>query len=55
VEWSYRRGTGKPMDYRLEMGLWSLEEDADGSLLRVKNPAADNFLRLANAGRAASE
>lgn len=47
VEWSYRKGTGKPMDYRLEMGLWSLEEDASGALLRVKNPAADNFRRHA--------
>lgn len=51
VEWSYRKGSGKPMDYRLEMGLWSLEEDPDGALRRVKNPAADNFLRLAQAHR----
>lgn len=48
-EWSYRPGEGKPMDYRLEMGLWSLVERDDGVLERVKNPAADRFLFHATA------
>ncbi|SDY83098.1 family 1 glycosylhydrolase [Herbiconiux ginsengi] len=47
VEWSYRPGAGDAMDYRLRMGLWSLEEDADGVLHRVKTPVADSFRRLA--------
>ncbi|WP_235928988.1 family 1 glycosylhydrolase [Marisediminicola senii] len=47
MEWSYRPGTGRPMDYLLKMGLWSLEEDDAGVLQRVKTPVADNFLRHA--------
>ena len=43
VEWTYRYGTGAPMDYRLRMGLWSLEEDAGGTLRRVRTPVADAF------------
>ncbi len=51
MEWSYRPGTGKPMDYLLAMGLWSLEEAADGTLVRRKTPVADNFRRHALAAR----
>jgi len=46
VEWSYRHGNGAPMDYRLRMGLWSLEEDAAGVLQRVRTAAADRFRTL---------
>ncbi|XVL57288.1 hypothetical protein PWP88_02120 [Microbacterium oxydans] len=45
VEWSYRPGDGNPMDYRLSMGLWALEEDGDGVLQRYRTPVADAFLR----------
>lgn len=43
VEWSYRHGSGQPMDYRLSMGLWSLEDDGQGNLARVRTPVADRF------------
>ncbi|MGW9158157.1 family 1 glycosylhydrolase [Microbacterium sp. NPDC055665] len=49
VEWSYRPGDGKPMDYRLRMGLWALEEDEDGVLQRHRTPVADAFLRHSRA------
>ncbi|MCI7671425.1 MAG: family 1 glycosylhydrolase [Schaalia hyovaginalis] len=42
-EWSYRYGDAPRMDYLLEMGLWSLEEDRDKRLRRVRNRAADVF------------
>jgi hypothetical protein len=51
MEWSYRPGTGKPMDYLLTMGLWALEEGSDGTLVRRKTPVADNFRRHALAAR----
>ncbi len=44
VEWSYRHGTGKPLDYRLPMGLWGLEEDESGLYQRVRTAVADRFL-----------
>lgn len=47
MEWSYRPGTGDPMDFLLPMGLWALEEDADGILQRRKTAVADTFLRHA--------
>ncbi|MEV0616780.1 family 1 glycosylhydrolase [Nonomuraea sp. NPDC050404] len=43
VEWTYRQGDGAPMDYRLPMGLWRLEEQADGRLARVRTPLVDRF------------
>lgn len=43
VEWTYREGGGSPMDYRLPMGLWRLEEQLDGSLARVETPLARAF------------
>ncbi|MFT4030179.1 MAG: family 1 glycosylhydrolase [Protaetiibacter sp.] len=46
VEWTYRYGEGAPMDYRLRMGLWALEEDASGALQRVRTPVADRFREL---------
>lgn len=49
VEWTYRYGHGTPMDYRLRMGLWSLEEDAGGVLQRVHTPVADAFESLVRA------
>ncbi|TDE03400.1 family 1 glycosylhydrolase [Jiangella asiatica] len=44
VEWTYREGVGRPMDYHLAMGLWDLVEDGAGVLRRVRNPVADRFL-----------
>jgi beta-glucosidase len=43
VEWTYRHGNGSPMDYRLRMGLWALEEDEAGTLNRLRTPVADRF------------
>lgn len=51
IEWTYRYGAGAPMDYRLRMGLWSLEEDAQGLLQRVRTPVADAFEALTQARR----
>ena len=50
IEWSYRTGDGSPMDYVLTMGLWSLHEEADGSLRRTRTAVADEFRRLATRG-----
>ncbi|TYB71321.1 family 1 glycosylhydrolase [Nonomuraea sp. PA05] len=44
VEWTYREGDGAPMDYRLPMGLWRLEEQPDGALARIRTPLAERFL-----------
>lgn len=51
IEWTYRTGDKPPMEYLLTMGLWSLEEESDGTLRRVKTPVADAFHRLATADR----
>lgn len=51
MEWTYRTGDKPPMDYLLTMGLWSLEEQPDGTLLRRKTAVADEFHRLATRGR----
>ncbi|NYD66988.1 family 1 glycosylhydrolase [Agromyces atrinae] len=51
VEWSYRPATGPALDHRLRMGLWSLEEDADGTLQRIKTPVADRFRAHATAAQ----
>ena len=48
VEWTYRYGDGEPMDFRLRMGLWTLEQDADGTLERVRTPVADRFRELSS-------
>jgi beta-glucosidase/6-phospho-beta-glucosidase/beta-galactosidase len=47
MEWTYRYAEGVPMDYVLRMGLWTLEEDAAGTLQRVRTPVADRFRTLA--------
>lgn len=46
-EWTYRHSDGPRRDHLLRMGLWALEEDADGILHRVHTPVADAFRRLA--------
>jgi hypothetical protein len=46
IEWTYRYGSGAPMDYVLRMGLWSFEEERDGTLRRVHTPVADRFREL---------
>lgn len=43
VEWTYRHSTRPAMDHRLRMGLWDLEEDAEGVLRRRRNAVADRF------------
>ncbi|TDC48032.1 glycoside hydrolase family 1 protein [Jiangella ureilytica] len=52
VEWTYREGTGRPMDHHLAMGLWDLVEDGAGVLRRVRNPVADRFHAHARAATA---
>ncbi|WP_292674082.1 MULTISPECIES: family 1 glycosylhydrolase [unclassified Microbacterium] len=46
-EWTYRHSDGPAMDHLLRMGLWALEEDADGVLQRVHTPVADVFRDVA--------
>ena len=49
-EWTYRHSDGPAMDHLLRMGLWALEEDADGTLQRVHTPVADAFRAVATRG-----
>jgi beta-glucosidase len=49
-EWTYRDGSGELDDYLLRMGLWELQRDADGRLLRVRTPVAERY-RLHALGR----
>jgi beta-glucosidase len=47
VEWTYRSGSGPVEEYFLTMGLWELQADKIGALLRVRTGVADRFETLA--------
>lgn len=53
-EWTYRYGTGEPLDYLLAMGLWGFERDAQGRLVRVRTDVADVFDELAKGSKRAT-
>jgi beta-glucosidase len=45
ITWRYRAGRGDLSEYLGHMGLWDLQPDADGVLLRVPTPLVDRFRR----------
>lgn len=51
VHWSYREGTEPPHAYLLDSGLYDLEPDDTGRLLRVPTAAADRFRAHARSER----
>src|SRR5262249_44010418 len=43
VTWPYRVGTRPVADYLVQMGLWDLRAEANGTLVRVRTPLVDRF------------
>lgn len=46
-EWTYRHSDLPAREHLLRMGLWALEEDAEGVRHRVRTPVADAFRQVA--------
>lgn len=51
VEWTYRIGDQPMQDYMLTSGLWSLEFQDSGRLMRLPNPLAQRFREYARGER----
>lgn len=50
VTWAYRQGTKPPEYYLKQMGLWDLQANERGELLRVRTTLVDKFRDLAARG-----
>jgi beta-glucosidase/6-phospho-beta-glucosidase/beta-galactosidase len=50
VTWPYRTGARPAADYLVQMGLWDLRAEADGTLTRVRTELIDRYRSYTTAG-----
>jgi beta-glucosidase/6-phospho-beta-glucosidase/beta-galactosidase len=55
VTWPYRVGTRPVADYLVQMGLWDLRAEPDGTLARVRTTLVDRYREYASTGTARLE
>jgi hypothetical protein len=52
VTWAYRVGAKPAAEYLVQMGLWDLRAEADGTLTRVRTELVGRYRGYAEAGDA---